>query len=33
LGIDGKQPTINENPEIISKSDMITDSLLDPVSV
>lgn len=30
LAIEGKQPTINENPEIISKSDLTTDSL-DPV--
>jgi hypothetical protein len=31
LSINGKQPTINENPEIISRSDMTTDSF-DPVS-
>jgi transcription initiation factor TFIID subunit 6 len=30
LAIEGKQPTINENPEIISKADLTTDSL-DPV--
>ena len=30
LAIDGKQPTINENPEIISKADVTTDAL-DPV--
>jgi hypothetical protein len=32
LAIEGKQPTINENPEMISKSDVTSDSL-DPVSV
>ena len=31
LAIDGKQPTTNENPEIISKDDLTID-LLDPVS-
>lgn len=30
LAIEGKQPTINENPEIISKADLTADSL-DPV--
>ena len=30
LAIEGKQPTINENPEIISKADQTSDSL-DPV--
>ena len=30
LAIEGKQPTINENPEIISKADLTSDSL-DPV--
>jgi hypothetical protein len=27
LAIDGKQPATNENPEIISKNDIIADSL------
>ena len=30
LAIEGKQPTINENPEIISKADQTADPL-DPV--
>lgn len=30
LAIEGKQPTINENPEIITKSDLNTDPL-DPM--
>jgi len=30
LAIEGKQPTINENPEIISKADLTADPL-DPV--
>ncbi|CAF3342888.1 unnamed protein product [Rotaria socialis] len=30
LAIDGKQPTINENPEIVSKADLTSDSL-DPM--
>ncbi len=32
LAIEGKQPTVNENPEIISKADLTADSL-DPVRV
>jgi transcription initiation factor TFIID subunit 6 len=32
LGIDGKQPTIPENPEVISRSDLTADSL-DPMKV